>query len=495
MKLNYFKIKHAKPAEKSYIMPDGNGLQLEVTPNGKKHWRYCYQMGGQRTRISFGVFPKVSLKEARDMRCKVEELISRDINPIKLDIKDTEEARVPVRKEVDVISEEASNIGACVPLEYNGLPVVPTQFLAKLYGCRAKNIKQNYKRNEQRFFEGKHYFKVEGEELKSLKHLASKRGQVKISTQTPVVLLWTERGAARHAKMLETDAAWNVFEKLEDAYFNRERLPEAAEAQPNAPSMLRRYAELDVINSFAIAQSLGKGHEAVLSQIRALELPHDVYHANFLRGECIAWGRERISVISMTQTGFGILMQRFSGKKAQQLTISVMNEFACRQPRLAPGQPINGVDPRFLKRRVDAKRMLALRGALKVYAAIEGTTYEEKEAELCAYFSLPRIEDLGMESCGIAMEYAFEAINRPSNSFIEKHPEERKFSVNRAALRGALDVWAYFADTRSYESIMEEFEQMTGVASLNDVHPNEYFRLLLFVWGQVTTACALKQAC
>ncbi|EDE8442018.1 phage antirepressor Ant, partial [Salmonella enterica subsp. enterica serovar Pomona] len=33
--------------------------------------------------------------------------------------------------------------------------------------------------------------------------------------------LWTERGAARHAKMLETDQAWEVFEKLEDCYFSR----------------------------------------------------------------------------------------------------------------------------------------------------------------------------------------------------------------------------------------------------------------------------------
>ncbi|KAA9920381.1 hypothetical protein, partial [Escherichia coli] len=35
------------------------------------------------------------------------------------------------------------------------------------------------------------------------------------------LILWTERGAARHAKMLETDQAWEVFEKLEDSYFNQ----------------------------------------------------------------------------------------------------------------------------------------------------------------------------------------------------------------------------------------------------------------------------------
>ena len=38
---------------------------------------------------------------------------------------------------------------------------------------------------------------------------------------TRVFYLWTKRGAARHAKMLNTDRAWEVFEALEDNYFNR----------------------------------------------------------------------------------------------------------------------------------------------------------------------------------------------------------------------------------------------------------------------------------
>ncbi|EID3015364.1 hypothetical protein LB105_005370, partial [Salmonella enterica] len=37
------------------------------------------------------------------------------------------------------------------------------------------------------------------------------------------LILWTERGAARHAKMLETDQAWEVFEKLEDCYFSQKQ--------------------------------------------------------------------------------------------------------------------------------------------------------------------------------------------------------------------------------------------------------------------------------
>lgn len=44
---------------------------------------------------------------------------------------------------------------------------------------------------------------------------------VQISSKTRHLTLWTERGAARHAKMLDTDQAWEVFEKLEDCYFTK----------------------------------------------------------------------------------------------------------------------------------------------------------------------------------------------------------------------------------------------------------------------------------
>ena len=47
-----------------------------------------------------------------------------------------------------------------------------------------------------------------------------------VAKHTRALILWTERGAARHAKMLETDQAWEVFEKLEDHYFNAHKKPE-----------------------------------------------------------------------------------------------------------------------------------------------------------------------------------------------------------------------------------------------------------------------------
>ncbi|EFA4865359.1 ORF6N domain-containing protein [Escherichia coli] len=121
------------------------------------------------------------------------------------------------------------------PITHNQIPVITTELLAQLYGTEINNIKVNYTRNAERFVEGKHFFKVGGDALKNLRVTLSNsqnlqpslRG-LQISPKTRSLILWTERGAARHAKMLETDQAWEVFEKLEDCYFSRKQ-PAAAQ--------------------------------------------------------------------------------------------------------------------------------------------------------------------------------------------------------------------------------------------------------------------------
>ncbi|MBX3536554.1 MAG: ORF6N domain-containing protein [Chelatococcus sp.] len=102
---------------------------------------------------------------------------------------------------------------------YKGKRVVLTDGLATVYGTDVKNIQMNHANNKERFVEGIHFNKVEGPELKALKNQPNLIGLV--AKNTSHLILWTERGAARHAKMLETDKAWEVFEKLEDSYFNQ----------------------------------------------------------------------------------------------------------------------------------------------------------------------------------------------------------------------------------------------------------------------------------
>ena len=102
-------------------------------------------------------------------------------------------------------------------IQYKSVPVMTTEQMAEFYGTDPVRIRQNYDRNNKRFSEGKHFFKIEGDDLRELKNSLS---SLKIlSPNTRSLTLWTEKGAARHAKILDTDQAWDVFEQLEEVYF------------------------------------------------------------------------------------------------------------------------------------------------------------------------------------------------------------------------------------------------------------------------------------
>ncbi|EFA5672799.1 ORF6N domain-containing protein [Escherichia coli] len=117
------------------------------------------------------------------------------------------------------------------PITHNQIPVITTELLAQLYGTDVTNIRKNHSRNHERFVIGKHYFLLESAELREFKHRVSLSHSVTIARNVRSLILWTERGAARHAKMLETDRAWEVFEKLEDCYFSQGKTTQT-EQQP-----------------------------------------------------------------------------------------------------------------------------------------------------------------------------------------------------------------------------------------------------------------------
>lgn len=100
-----------------------------------------------------------------------------------------------------------------------GQTVITTAQLADVYGTTAKNITNNFQRNKDRFIKGKHYFILQGEELREFKSKTSESG-VPLSSSNSMYL-WTRRGASRHCKILGTDKAWEQFDYLEDNYFDR----------------------------------------------------------------------------------------------------------------------------------------------------------------------------------------------------------------------------------------------------------------------------------
>ncbi|EFB2563532.1 DUF4102 domain-containing protein, partial [Escherichia coli] len=68
MKLNARQIDTAKSKEKAYKLADGGGLYLLVKPSGGKYWRFKYRVAGKEKLLALGVYPEVTLADARAKR-------------------------------------------------------------------------------------------------------------------------------------------------------------------------------------------------------------------------------------------------------------------------------------------------------------------------------------------------------------------------------------------------------------------------------------------
>lgn len=74
-------IRNAKPKEKPYKLADEKGLFLLVHPNGGRYWRFKYRFVGKEKLLALGVYPDVSLKEARERRDNARKQVAADIDP------------------------------------------------------------------------------------------------------------------------------------------------------------------------------------------------------------------------------------------------------------------------------------------------------------------------------------------------------------------------------------------------------------------------------
>ncbi|MDX9689630.1 MAG: Arm DNA-binding domain-containing protein [Alphaproteobacteria bacterium] len=81
MRLTNTACKNAQPKERAYKLADGGGLYLEVMPNGSRYWRLKYRFVGKEKRLALGVYPEVTLAEAREKRDAARKLLSQDIDP------------------------------------------------------------------------------------------------------------------------------------------------------------------------------------------------------------------------------------------------------------------------------------------------------------------------------------------------------------------------------------------------------------------------------
>ena len=74
-------VRHAKPREKSYKLPDGGGLYCEILSTGTKSWRYRYRIQGKEKTFTIGNYPDVGLSEARTLRDRAKAKIKTGVDP------------------------------------------------------------------------------------------------------------------------------------------------------------------------------------------------------------------------------------------------------------------------------------------------------------------------------------------------------------------------------------------------------------------------------
>ncbi len=90
--LTELSIKQSKPKEKQYKITDGEGMYLRIHPNGSKYWQLQYWFEGKQKINSLGIWPEVSLKQAREKRYEAKKKLKEDKNTAWKDLQSFEEA-------------------------------------------------------------------------------------------------------------------------------------------------------------------------------------------------------------------------------------------------------------------------------------------------------------------------------------------------------------------------------------------------------------------
>lgn len=121
------------------------------------------------------------------------------------------------------------------PVENNGKRVLTTAQLAEAYGTTVDTINRNFNNNKDRYTEGKHFYRLTGEDLKEF--FATVKFTGSNSNKVRTLYLWTERGSLLHAKSLNTDKAWEAYDYLLEHYFRTREITTAPDYSALSPQL------------------------------------------------------------------------------------------------------------------------------------------------------------------------------------------------------------------------------------------------------------------
>jgi len=160
-------------------------------------------------------------------------------------------------------------------IEHKGQRVLMSDDLANSLGADEKRISENFNRNKVRHSENKHFFLLQGSELKAFKEANPQIAEhLKYASS---IYLWTKKGAWMHAKSLNTDEAWDAYEALVDDYYEKiDRFNAAPILQMTPLEMLAQLAQQAVEKERADAErdrevkSLRSGFETLTDNLTAV---------------------------------------------------------------------------------------------------------------------------------------------------------------------------------------------------------------------------------
>lgn len=102
-KLPEVKVRTAKGRDRPYKLSDGGGLYLLVNPNSTKYWRLKFRLHGKEKTLSLGVYPGVTMAEAREEALKAKKLLREGVDPV---IRRKQEKQTKIANTFKNIAEE-----------------------------------------------------------------------------------------------------------------------------------------------------------------------------------------------------------------------------------------------------------------------------------------------------------------------------------------------------------------------------------------------------
>lgn len=151
-------------------------------------------------------------------------------------------------------------------VEVRGTRVLTTRQIADMYGVPKDKIIYNFNYNKSKYILGKHYIEVSGDELRRLKTTCENQMSFKYAKS---LYLWTEKGALLHAKSLNTDKAWEVYDYLVDFYFRaKEKQPEVEKTQETVQPKVSGREVVDIPENVKMQKAM----QEVRKQLNAMDV-------------------------------------------------------------------------------------------------------------------------------------------------------------------------------------------------------------------------------